>query len=118
MDLLREFDMLTSELADLAHRVQEVSLRWGRIRRALVAMPTVASGPEQAAAQRTVSMMDVPGHVVDALAAIPRGAGPIDAGRLARRLKVTPSVASARLQRAAKLGLVRRVGRGQYVLAT
>jgi malate dehydrogenase (oxaloacetate-decarboxylating) len=62
--------------------------------------------------------MDAPGHVIDAVAAIPRGLGPIDAERLARLLKVTPSAASMRLQRAARLGLVRRVGRGRYVPST
>jgi len=64
--------------------------------------------------QTSVSELEAPGHVIDAVAGVRRSGGAVDARTLARLLKVTPSVAATRLQRAARLGLLRRVGRGQY----
>jgi hypothetical protein len=113
-ELLRELDVLGAELADLERRVRAATGRCLRIRRLLRATPPPAYGRKLDARQREVSANEAPGHVIDTVKAIPPGGGPIDARTLARLLKVKPSVAANRLQRAAKLGLVRRVGRGQY----
>jgi hypothetical protein len=113
-ELLRELDILGSVLADLERRVRAARARWGRIRRALRAAPTAQRRRQLVAGQSKVAAMEAPGHVIDTVAAIPRAGGPIAARTLARLLRVTPSVAGTRLRRAAKLGLVRRVGRGQY----
>jgi hypothetical protein len=117
-ELLRELDILGSDLADFERRVRAARARWDRVRRALRATPTVRRRRQSVAGQSKVSAMEAPGHVIDTVAAIPRGGGRIDARTLARLLKVTPAVAGTRLQRAAKLGLVRRVGRGQYAAST
>jgi hypothetical protein len=117
-ELLRELDILGRELSDLARRIREARTRWDRVRRALRAAPIVLRGRRSVAQKSEVSAMEAPGHVIDTIAAIPRGGGPIDARTLARLLRVTPSVAGTRLQRAAKLGLVRRVGRGPYAAST
>lgn len=116
--LLRELDILSSELTDLEHRIRKARARWDRVRRTLRATPTVLRGRQSARGLTKVSAMEAPGHVVDTVAAIPRRGGPIDARTLARLLNVTTSVAGTRLQRAAKLGLLRRRGRGQYVRST
>jgi hypothetical protein len=112
--LLRELDILSSELTDLEHRIRKARARWDRVRRTLRA----TRGRPSARGQTKVSAMEAPGHVVDTVAAIPRGGGPIDARKLARLLNLTASVAGTRLQRAAKVGLLRRLGRGQYVRST
>lgn len=71
-------------------------------------------GPNDPLRQTAVSALEAPGHVIDAVAGVRRAGGAVDARTLARLLKITPSVAATRLQRAARLGLLRRVGRGQY----
>jgi hypothetical protein len=64
--------------------------------------------------QTTGSALEAPGHVIDAVAGVGRLGGAVDARMLARLLQITPSIAATRLQRAARLGLLRRIGRGYY----
>ena len=64
--------------------------------------------------QATASALEAPGHVIDAVAGVGRLGGAVNARMLARQLRITPSVAATRLQRAARLGLLRRIRRGYY----
>jgi hypothetical protein len=64
--------------------------------------------------QTNALALEAPGHVIDAVAGVGRIGGAVDARTLARQLRITPSAAATRLQRAARLGLLRRVGRGRY----
>jgi hypothetical protein len=116
-ELLRALDALGSELVDLERRIRKTRAHWTRVRRMLRARPAARRAPRSDGRQGELSVTEAPGHVVDTVAAIPRGR-PIDARTLAGLLQVTPSVAGTRLQRAAKLGLVSRVGRGRYVRST
>ena len=93
-DLRRQLDALGSEPTDVERRIRAAASR-GRL-----------------------WAMEAPGHVIDAVAAVSRRGGAVDARTLARLLNVTPAAAGARLQRAARLGLLRRVGRGQYAVGT
>jgi hypothetical protein len=113
-ELLHQLDVLGGELADLERRVRAARAHCLRIRRVLRATPAPAPARESTAGPSKGSTFEAPGHVIDTVAAIPPGGGPVDARTLARLLKVKPSVAATRLQRAVKLGLARRVGRGQY----
>jgi hypothetical protein len=113
-DLLNELDVLGGELTDLEHRVRAARGRCLRIRRVLLATAAPARARQSTVRPSGRSASEVPGHVVDTVAAIPPNGGPVDARTLARLLNVKPSVAATRLQRAAKFGLVRRIGRGRY----
>lgn len=117
-DLRRELDALDSELTYLERRIRAARVRCARVRRALPATPALPRVRPPAAPSGRMSAMEAPGHVIDAVAAVSRRGGAVDARTLARLLRVTPPVAGARLQRAARLGLLRRVGRGQYTVGT
>ena len=109
--LLKDFEAVTAEVTSLEARLAEATARRDRIRRDLrAALRNGASRPEEDG----VDDDDAPHSATATADAIRAHGQPVDAAKLGELLGVTPSIARTRLQRAAKLRLLRRVSRGQY----
>lgn len=107
--LLREFETLTGEIAEMERRLAEAKSRQDQLRRQLRA--ALRNGREATDESGTA---EPPAATVEAVDAIRKLGEPVDAARVAELLHVTPSIARTRLQRATALGLLRRVKRGCY----
>jgi hypothetical protein len=106
---LRDFETITAQIADLERQLAEAKTRQDQLRRALrAALRTGALGAEKDGASEPSAA------VVEAVEAVRKLGEAADATKVAETLGVTPSVARTRLQRAAGIGVLRRVKRGRY----